>query len=86
MCGVLSIAIIKCVKLPRVKLTRAKLGKRAKLSRAKLASRCSGMRPTSPRQTSTRQKGRAKLDCNNYNTALSYVLHVVAVCGYDMGV
>ena len=64
MCGVLSIAIIKRVELPRVKLTYAKLGKCAKLSRAKLASRRSGTRPTGPRQTRTRQKGRAKLDCN----------------------
>ena len=62
MCGVLSIAILKRVKLPRVRLTRAKLGKRAKLSRAKLASRRSGTRPTGPRQTRTRQKGRAKLE------------------------
>ena len=35
-CGVLSIAILKRVKLTCVRLTRAKLGKRAKLSRAKL--------------------------------------------------
>ena len=64
MCGVLSIAITKRFKRPRVKLTRAKLEKRAKLSRAKLASRRSGTRPARSRQTGTRQKGRAKVEWN----------------------
>ena len=84
MCGMLSIAILKRVKLPRVRLTRAKLGKRAKLSRAKLASRRSGTRPTGPRQTRTRQKGRAKLEWHRLRAPYDVQLIIEHLPFYDI--